>query len=129
MDLPGYGFAKVSKEAQKGWQKFLEDYLLNSKQLRMLILLIDSKVGPKENDQQLVEWLEYNKIPYRIIATKVDKISKSARATQAKLINGRLNQNPPEPLGQGALDILLPRNHGTQLSLEPSLKLLEVTQG
>jgi len=98
VDLPGYGFAKVSKQAQKGWQKFLEDYLLNSRQLRMLMLLIDSKVGPKENDRQLVEWLEYHKIPYRIIATKADKISKSARATQAKLIQGKLNQNPQEPL-------------------------------
>lgn len=98
VDLPGYGFAKVSKQAQKGWQKFLEDYVINSEHLRMLMLLIDSKVGPKENDQQLVEWLEYNKISYRIIATKADKISKSARAAQEKLINGKLNQNPQEPL-------------------------------
>lgn len=98
VDLPGYGFAKVSKQEQKGWQKIIEDYLLNSKQLKVLVLLIDSKTGPKENDLQLLEWLEYQRIPCRIVATKSDKISRSARAIQAKQIYEKLNLNPQEPL-------------------------------
>jgi GTP-binding protein len=98
VDLPGYGFARVSKQAQKSWRKIIEDYLLNSKTLKGLIVLLDSKVGPKDNDLQLIEWLRFNNIPYRVVATKVDKISKSARQTQAKLIYEKLSLNPREPL-------------------------------
>jgi GTP-binding protein len=98
VDLPGYGFARVSKQAKKSWQKMIEDYLLNSKTLKTLIVLIDSKVGPKDNDLQLIEWLRFNDISYRVIATKVDKISKSARPARAKQIYEKLGLSPREPL-------------------------------
>jgi GTP-binding protein len=98
VDLPGYGFARVSKQAKKSWQKMIEDYLLNSKTLKTLIVLIDSKVGPKDNDLQLIEWLRFNNISYRVIATKVDKISKSARPARAKQIYEKLGLHPQEPL-------------------------------
>ena len=94
VDLPGYGFARTSKKEQQTWQKALEAYLLKSPHLKILFLLIDSKIGLKENDLQMVEWLEYSKIPYRIIATKTDKITKSAQTTQLKQISEKLNLAP-----------------------------------
>lgn len=98
VDLPGYGFAKVARSAQVDWQQMIEAYLLNNPQLRCILVLIDSKVGAKENDRQLVEWLEFNRAPYRLVATKVDKISRSERAVQARKIREALNQDPQKPL-------------------------------
>lgn len=95
VDLPGYGFAKTSKKEQQNWQVALENYLLNSPNLKTLFVLIDCKVGPKANDLQMIEWLAYNNIPYKIIATKADKLSKTAQNSQVKLISEQL-QLPPE---------------------------------
>jgi len=78
VDLPGYGYAKRSKKEIKYWGKSIENYLLNSKELICLFVLIDSKVGVKENDQQLIEWLRFHRIPFEIITTKVDQISRGA---------------------------------------------------
>ncbi len=83
VDLPGYGFAKTSKKEQLAWQEAIEGYLLGSEHLRILYVLIDCKVGVKNNDVQLVEWLRFKSVPFQIIATKIDRISKSARAMQA----------------------------------------------
>lgn len=98
VDLPGYGFAKISKSARVDWQRVIEAYLLNNQQIRSILVLIDSKVGAKENDRQLIEWLEFNRAPYRVVATKVDKISRSERAVQARKIREALNQSRNEPL-------------------------------
>lgn len=98
VDLPGYGFAKISKNAQLNWQRVIESYLLNNQQLRSILVLIDSKVGAKENDRQLIEWLDFNRVPYRVVATKVDKISRSERSIQARKIREALKQERNEPL-------------------------------
>lgn len=86
VDLPGYGFAKISRAEKAHWQKAIEQYLLNNQHLKMLMVLVDGKVGPKDNDVQLVEWLNFNQIPYSIIATKIDRVSKNNRPKQRKLI-------------------------------------------
>lgn len=98
VDLPGYGYAKSSKAQKKEWQKAIESYLLNSPNLRMLLVLVDGKVGAKSNDVQLAEWLDYNQIPYRIIATKIDKVSKNARQKQRKLIVEQLQIDKASPV-------------------------------
>lgn len=77
VDLPGYGYAKVSAKMQEEWQKNLEDYLLNREQLKCLILLIDARHDIQKNDLMMIEWLNYHKLNYRIIATKADCYSKS----------------------------------------------------
>ncbi len=77
VDLPGYGYAKVSAKMQQEWGKNLEDYLLNRPQLRCLILLIDARHDIQKNDLQMIEWLNFNKLNYRVIATKADCYSKS----------------------------------------------------
>ena len=87
VDLPGYGFARTSKEEQLLWQEAIEGYLLNSQSLRMLFVLIDGKVGAKKNDVQVIEWLRFNKIPFQVVATKSDRISRNVQLNQAKAIS------------------------------------------
>jgi GTP-binding protein len=112
VDLPGYGFAKISQSEQKKWQEAIEGFLLNSPSLLMLYVLIDSKVGAKSNDVQLVEWLRYNKVPFSVIATKADRISRTEQQRQEKAIRQALAMAESERLllfssksrlGRGAL--------------------------
>ncbi len=76
-DLPGYGYAKVSGKTQNQWQKSLEQYLLKREEIVSLIQLIDSRHPLQNNDLQMAEWIQYNKLPCFGIATKVDQISRS----------------------------------------------------
>ena len=73
-DLPGYGYAKVSKEAQAKWQRYLEEYLLNRKQIKSLIQFIDARHDIQKNDMQMREWVETYNLPIFTIATKIDYI-------------------------------------------------------
>lgn len=76
-DLPGYGYAKVSKEAQAKWQKNLEEYLLNRKQIKSLIQLIDSRHDIQKNDYQMREWVNAYNLPIITVATKIDYVPKN----------------------------------------------------
>lgn len=73
-DLPGYGYAKVSREAQARWQKYLEEYLLNRKQIKSLIQFIDARHDIQKNDFQMREWVETYNLPVFTIVTKIDYI-------------------------------------------------------
>ena len=84
-DLPGYGYAKVSKEAQDKWQKHLEEYLLKRTQLKSLIQFIDARHDIQKNDYHMREWVEAYKLPIFTIVTKIDYISKGQHL---KIING-----------------------------------------
>ena len=75
-DLPGYGYAKVSKEAQARWQKYLEEYLLNRKQIKSLIQFIDARHDIQKNDYQMREWVETYNLPIFTVITKIDYIPK-----------------------------------------------------
>ncbi len=83
-DLPGYGYAKVSKEAQAKWQKYLEEYLLNRKQIKSLIQFIDARHDIQKNDIQMREWVKAYNLPIVTIVTKVDCIK---RGDIQKVIN------------------------------------------
>ncbi len=98
VDLPGYGFAKISREEQDKWQQAIEGYLLNSSALRLLFVLVDGKVGAKSNDVQLVEWLRHHRVPFRIVATKIDRISKGRRLRQLTAIARDLQLPQPESI-------------------------------
>ena len=76
-DLPGYGYAKVSKEIQNEWQKNLENYLLNRRDLTCLIHLVDARLPLQKNDLQMSEWIKANNKNCIVVATKTDKISSS----------------------------------------------------
>lgn len=73
VDLPGYGFARVSKIDAMRWLDRLQKYLLNRSQLRRLFVLIDSRVGPKDSDLDLIDFCDKNGICYQIVYTKKDK--------------------------------------------------------
>lgn len=76
-DLPGYGYAKVSKEAQNRWQKYLEEYLLKRGQIKSLIQLIDARHDIQKNDFQMREWVEAYNLPVITVLTKMDYVPKS----------------------------------------------------
>ena len=75
-DLPGYGFAKVSKEEKEKWGRLLETFLLNEK-INLLVLLVDIRHDPTEDDKMMVDFLYHYNIPFVLVATKADKIPKT----------------------------------------------------
>lgn len=94
VDLPGYGYARVSQEIRAKWGKLIERYLHGSKQLRAVFLLIDIRHAPSENDRQMYEWITYNGYDPIIIATKLDKIKRSQVPKQLKLLREGLGARP-----------------------------------
>src|SRR5574344_109544 len=76
-DLPGYGYAKVSKEAQNKWQQYLEEYLLNREQITSLIQIIDGRHELQKNDFQMRNWVKAYNLPIFTIVTKLDYVSKN----------------------------------------------------
>ena len=89
-DLPGYGYAKASKEEVAKWGKMIEKYLYTSKQLRAIFLLIDIRHEPGANDRQMYDWIVSSGYQPIIIATKLDKIKRSQIDKQVKLIRTAL---------------------------------------
>ncbi len=79
VDLPGYGYAKLAKSEKKKWQALVETYLLKSMELRLVVLLIDSRHDLMDSDQQMIDWLDLNEIPYIVVLTKADKLAKTKR--------------------------------------------------
>lgn len=75
VDLPGYGYAKVSKMMRLDWGKMAEEYLANRRELVLSIHLVDSRHKPTELDRELHEWLIYNEKNHIVVATKADKLS------------------------------------------------------
>ncbi len=75
VDLPGYGFARVTEEEKKVWQNMIETYITSRKTLRMIYVLIDSFVGPTELDFLMMDWIRKLNIPFKIISNKTDKVS------------------------------------------------------
>ena len=73
-DLPGYGYAKVSKEAQEKWQKNLEEYLLKRSEIKSLIQFIDARHEIQKNDLQMREWVQAYNLPIFTIVTKIDYV-------------------------------------------------------
>ena len=94
VDLPGYGYARRSADSRQVWASLTNDYL-EAETMQMVFQLIDLKVGPTEDDYMMIEWLNANKVPYVIIATKCDKINATTRkANYEALVNHPLF-NPP----------------------------------
>lgn len=93
VDLPGYGYAKVSQSIKEKWGKMIENYLHTSKQLRTVFLLIDIRHDPSVNDRNMYEWIKYQGYEPVIIATKLDKIKRSQRAKHIKMIKEGLGMS------------------------------------
>ena len=91
VDLPGYGYAKVSKEIRDKWGKMIDRYLHSSKQLKAVFLLVDIRHAPGENDKTMYNWIVSSGYKPIIICTKLDKIKRSQQAKNVKLIKDTLN--------------------------------------
>ena len=110
-DLPGYGFAKVSKEEKKKWGELLETFLTTQK-IRLLISLVDIRHEPTEDDRLMINYLNFYRIPFVVVATKADKLGKtrikpsiSSIATALKLGVGNITATSAET-GYGKDDVL-----------------------
>jgi GTP-binding protein len=93
VDLPGYGYAKVSKTKREQWGKFIESYLLNREPLRLVMQLVDLRHPPSKDDQAMYEWLRHMDVPVLVVATKADKIPKSRWPKHLKIVRETLGMD------------------------------------
>ena len=91
VDLPGYGYAKVSKTERERWAKMIDDYLHTRQTLLQVLLLVDGRHEPSANDVQMLEWIRSFGYAPVVIATKMDKMGKQQQAKARKLIRQTLN--------------------------------------
>ncbi len=85
-DLPGYGYAKISKSISAEWPKFIEPYLAERQELALCVCLIDSNIPPQANDHQLIDYLQKTGRPYLVVATKSDRLSNNQLTKQLALL-------------------------------------------
>ncbi len=117
VDLPGYGYAKVSKEEKEKWGGMIERYLRRSTVLAAVFLLIDIRHDPTANDKQMYDWIVANGWHPVVIATKLDKLKRSQVAKQVKAVR--------EGLGMDRDGILIPFSAETKQGREEIWALLE----
>jgi GTP-binding protein len=77
VDLPGYGYARVSKSERDSWKRLIESYLTGRRELKLALMLVDCRIPPTESDRMLKEWLDHNGIPNAVVLMKVDKLSRN----------------------------------------------------
>jgi GTP-binding protein len=78
-DLPGYGYAKISKSISAEWPKFIDPYLAERETLKLCVCLVDSNVPPQPNDGKLIDWLRHVGRDFLVVATKIDRLSGNTR--------------------------------------------------
>jgi GTP-binding protein len=98
VDVPGYGFAKVSKKEREAWGKMIETYLTTREQLRAVVLIIDLRHAPTKDDVMMYEFLKHYEIPAVIIATKADKIPRGKWQKHVKVVRETLNVVEGDPV-------------------------------
>ena len=98
VDLPGYGFAKVTQSVKEKWGHMIENYLQTSKQLKMVFLLIDIRHKPSKNDVMMYDWILHNGYRPVIIATKLDKLKRSQVPKHLKEIRTELQMDKETPI-------------------------------
>ncbi len=92
-DLPGYGYAKVSRSQVKDWTKLLKSYLRGRPNLRRAFVLVDSRHGIKQNDREIMTMMDESAVSYQIILTKVDKLKKSEQEKIAEKTKAEIGKN------------------------------------
>ena len=104
VDLPGYGFAKAPKQEKQKWAEMIEGYLKASKNLKRVFQLVDIRHAPTEDDQLMVEYLRHYEIPFTVVATKADKLSKAQRGRSIPVICRTLAVQPWEIIAYSSED-------------------------
>lgn len=103
VDLPGYGYARVSLEERASWKQLIESYLVERKNLALSLLLVDARRGWMDMDLELKSWLEFHNRRYQVIATKVDKL-KSGNQRKVGLAAVQKELKDQEPIAFSATD-------------------------
>jgi len=117
VDLPGYGYAKISKTEIEKWGKMIEKYLTNREQLKCIVLLIDIRHKPGENDLLMFNWLKHYNHNMVIVATKADKLNRSQVSKHISIIK--------ETLGTSDTDAVIPFSSETKAGKDVLWKTLE----
>ena len=104
VDLPGYGFAKAPKQEKQKWAEMIEGYLRGSKHLKRVFQLVDIRHEPTEDDQLMVEYLRHYDIPFTVVATKADKLSRAQRGRSIPPICRKLAVQPWEVVTTSSKD-------------------------
>jgi len=121
VDLPGYGYAKVSKTERERWGRFIEQYLLEREELKLVMQLVDLRHPPSKDDQAMYGWLQAYDKPLFVVATKADKVPRSKWQQHAKIIRETLGM----PKGQTPLLF----SSETGMGKEELWQLIETTIG
>ena len=98
VDLPGYGYARVSRSEQQKWGPLIEGFLVNRKSIKMILHIVDIRHAPSDEDKQMSAWLGHFEFPALVVATKMDKIPRGKREGQKLLIARTLEKDPSEIL-------------------------------
>lgn len=98
VDVPGYGYAKVSKKRREEFGQMIENYLTQRDQLRGVIMLVDGRHAPTADDVQMYQWLAYYELPILVVATKIDKVKPSQFTRVQKLVKDKLEFQGKQPL-------------------------------
>ena len=113
-DLPGYGYAKISKSISATWPSFIEPYLANREPLQLCVCLVDSNVPPQVSDRQLLEWLRSVGRSFIVVATKIDRLSGNERTRNLAALKKGLE-----------LDEILPVSSKTRHGIKELWALIE----
>lgn len=127
-DLPGYGYAKISKSISAEWPKFIQPYLADRKELALCVCLIDSNIPPQPNDRQLIDYLQQTGRPYLVVATKSDRLSNNQLAKQLALLKREHSVEEILPVSsktEAGGKVLWPRLH----AVAKAFSLPETTTG
>ena len=98
VDLPGYGFVKVARSVKENWGEMIEAYLRQRTNLALVVLILDIRRVPNEDDLSLRDWLDHYRIPYLYVLTKSDKLSNNQSVKQKRIIEKILNASKEEKL-------------------------------
>ena len=126
-DLPGYGFARVSKGEKEKWAKTLDQFFKNKENISHVFMLVDSRHDPTEDDVQMIEFLHYHTIPFTVTLTKADKLSRMKLKEHIKAIAADLYLTPGNMLatssetGYGKTDVLNKIHSVIEVALDPTL--------
>ncbi|AXF55804.1 ribosome biogenesis GTP-binding protein YihA/YsxC [Salicibibacter kimchii] len=96
VDIPGYGYAKVSKKERAFWGRIIEEYIQTRSQLKGVVLLLDARHKPSEQDLMMYDWLKYYQIPIILVLTKMDKLKKSKRTAHVKQVIDEIEPLPED---------------------------------
>ena len=116
VDLPGYGFAKASKNLTNAWDSVMNDYFVDNEKLKLVLVLIDSRLNPTELDIQMLDYLAEHEIPALIVMTKTDKLNRSEINLNKDKISKQLRYNK---------DLIIPTSTLKKVGVEDIAKKID----